>query len=75
MIVTEYMENGSLDAFLRVRAPLVFYVGWDRDIQRVLGDNVRLPTAPRSSDPAALGWGSQVQDPNGQPGLPFGPIT
>lgn len=27
MIVTEYMENGSLDAFLRVRAHPAFHMG------------------------------------------------
>lgn len=51
MIVTEYMENGSLDAFLRVRAPLCFPHGpGEGSSVWVMGDHARPPNTPWSPE-------------------------
>ena len=51
MIVTEYMENGSLDAFLRVRAPLCSPRGpGEGSSVWVMGDHERPPNTPSSPE-------------------------
>ena len=51
MIVTEYMENGSLDTFLRVRAPPLLSPGpGEGSSVWVVGDNVRPPDTPSSPE-------------------------
>lgn len=58
MIVTEYMENGSLDTFLRVRASLHRPHGLgEGSAAWVWGGDVRSANTPRSLDPRALGKG------------------
>lgn len=53
MIVTEYMENGSLDAFLRVRAPFCIPCGpGEGSSVWVMGDHERPPNTPH---PQSLG--------------------
>lgn len=76
MIVTEYMENGSLDAFLRVRAPPYLSHGLAVGVQSGCGVTMRGLQTSWSLAPTALGKGCQVQGPKGQPvKLPFSPIT
>lgn len=59
MIVTEYMENGSLDAFLRVRAPPALPRGLGASVW-VLGDHMRPPNSLRSLDSVDLEKGGEV---------------
>lgn len=75
MIVTEYVENGSLDAFLRVRAPWpVSRAGTGKVSLGVLGSNVRPPSAPETWTQQLWGRESQLQSLNGQPvTLPLNP--
>lgn len=76
MIVTEYMENGSLDAFLRVRAPSpVTWAGRGKVILGV-GNNVRPPNTLETWTQQPWGRESQLQSLNSPPvTLPFNPIT
>lgn len=76
MIVTEYMENGSLDAFLRVRAPLCFPCGpGEGSSVWVMGDHARPPNTPSSPElgPNRPGEGGARHE-EGQPmQVPFSP--
>ena len=76
MIVTEYMENGSLDAFLRVRAPLCFPHGpGEGSSVWVMGDHVRPPNTPSSPElgPNRLGEGGARRGAGQSIQVPFSP--
>ena len=76
MIVTEYMENGSLDAFLRVRAPLCFPHGPGKGSSVwVMGDHVRSPNTPSSPElrPNRLGEGGARRGAGQSIQVPFSP--